>query len=143
MLVRRTARTTAAKITTTLVAACTMVGIASSTAQADDPVASIYVDQMWGRGGYCEFRPYGEHLIIKDRVADGHSAIAELTVDGYGTYYYWNSKGSGTTRDVNLSFAEDHHVTLRCLLGDWQGTPTGGIIWDSYDKMLEWARTWT
>jgi len=134
--VRRTVRLAA-----TIAAACTMVGIASSSAQADDENAGIYTG--WNQVGYCEFRPYGEHLIIKDRDADGHSVVAELTVDGYGTYYYWNSEGNGTTRDVNLSFAEDHHVTLRCLLGDWQGTPTGGIIWDSYDHMMEMVRTWT
>ncbi|MEV2211120.1 hypothetical protein AB0H86_06430 [Streptomyces sp. NPDC050997] len=133
---RRTARLAA-----TIAAACTMVGIASSSAQADDANAGIYTG--WNQVGYCEFRPYGEHLIIKDRDADGHSVVAELTVDGYGTYYYWNSEGNDTTRDVNLSFAEDHHVTLRCLLGDWQGTPTGGIIWDSYDHMMEAVRTWT
>ncbi len=132
-----------ARVAATVLAACTAVGFAASSAQADDPVAGIYVDQTWHKGGYCEFQPYGEHLIVKDRDADGHSAVAELTVDGYGTYYYWNSNGNGTTRDVDLDFAEDHHVTLRCLLGDWKGTPTGGIIWDSYDHMLEWVTTWT
>ncbi|MEU3898773.1 MULTISPECIES: hypothetical protein [unclassified Streptomyces] len=130
-----------AKWAATVAAACTMIGFGSSSAQADDANAGIYTG--WNQVGYCEFRPYGEHLIIKDRDADGHSIIAELRVDGYGTYYYWNSSGSGTTRDVDLDFAEDHHVTLRCLVGDWQGTPTGGIIWDSYDKMMEWVTTWT
>ncbi|MEU3664095.1 hypothetical protein AB0E77_30795 [Streptomyces sp. NPDC032940] len=130
-----------AKWAATMAAACTMIGFAASSAQADDANAGIYTG--WNQVGYCEFRPYGEHLIIKDRDADGHSIVAELRVDGYGTYYYWNSNGSGTTRDVNLDFAENHHVTLRCLVGDWQGTPTGGIIWDSYDKMNEWVTTWT
>ncbi|MFI9170992.1 hypothetical protein [Streptomyces lincolnensis] len=133
---RRTAR-----IATTLAALSTVIGLTSSSAQADNANAGIYTG--WNQVGYCEFRPYGEHLIIKDLDADGHSIVAQLSVEGYGTYYYWNSEGNGTTRDKDLEFAEDHHVTLRCYVGDWKGSPTEGIIWDSYDKMNEFARTWT
>jgi len=81
-------------------------------------------------GGKATFKPDGEHLLITDLAKDGHSTIGLISI-GCDTaacnYYYWNRDGVDTTRDVNLDLAEGTHIGLKACIGDWSGTPTGGI----------------
>ncbi|MFD5627155.1 hypothetical protein [Streptomyces sp. NPDC127072] len=72
----------------------------------------------------------GDHLYITDKIADGHSAIGIIQI-GATQYYYWNSNGKGTTRHVDLDLPENRTIALGAVLGEWEGTATGGIIWST------------
>ncbi|TYR65403.1 hypothetical protein [Streptomyces parvus] len=103
----------------------TAVTLGTSTAATAE---NVTLTTMHGTAR-VEWVSHGEHLYITDRVADGHSAVGVYEM---GTkYYYWNSKGKGTTRHVNLSLPENRAIAVGIMTGDWQGTPTGGLHWDT------------
>ncbi|MFG3101157.1 hypothetical protein ACGFZL_11660 [Streptomyces sp. NPDC048182] len=78
------------------------------------------------------FKAYGEIFSIYDLKSDGHSGIGVLSYgSAASTYYYWNHDGAGTTRKVDLEIAEGTPLALWSCLGDFQGSATGGIKWDS------------
>ncbi|MFD8693049.1 hypothetical protein [Streptomyces sp. NPDC059651] len=81
-------------------------------------------------GGKTGFESYGEWLTVTDTCADGHSAVGVINIAN-STYYYWNSKGADTTRRVNMEFAENAQVGIKSCLGDWSGTATDGILWET------------
>ncbi|CAM5506979.1 hypothetical protein SATRM34S_03780 [Streptomyces atroolivaceus] len=125
----------------TIASAIALVGgVTASSAQADDPAVSIYTASKLGQ---AKFVPEGEHLYITDLVSDGKSTVARLIVSGDTTYYYWNRTKAGSTRHVNMSLPEDRHITLVAYTGNWDGTVTGGIHWNSYDHMLEHVTTFS
>ncbi|WP_392675069.1 hypothetical protein [Streptomyces sp. LN785] len=81
-------------------------------------------------GGAVGFLSYGEHLSVSDTCKDGKSTVGVVNV-GSSFYYYWNHGGAGTTRSVDLSFDENLYVAIQGCLGDWEGTPTGGLARDT------------
>ncbi|MDQ0956040.1 hypothetical protein QFZ24_010049 [Streptomyces phaeochromogenes] len=85
-------------------------------------------------GATVTFKHYGEHLIIKDNSADGYSAVAHLEKDDRpgDHYWYWNTKGNGTTEDVNLpNITDGIGVHVGAFLGNWEGEPDQGIYYGS------------
>jgi hypothetical protein len=115
--------------------ALAMVGLASAPANAAGN--EVYVAYSYGAddsscesGGAIGFESYGERVTISDTCKDGHSAIGVVNL-GSTFYYYWNRNGAGTTRAVDLDLYEGQPVAIQACLGDWSGTPTGGILWDT------------
>lgn len=53
-------------------------------------------------GACARFEAYGDHLYVADTVADGHSAVGQIS--GYNAC--WNRYGAGTTVDCNYDTAE-------------------------------------
>ncbi|MFF9027869.1 hypothetical protein [Streptomyces iakyrus] len=106
-------------------AAAAAVATATSTSAfaEDATVSSVGLDAR------AEFVANGDHLYIKDLRKDGHSAIG--IIERGTQYYYWNRDGVGTTRHVNLDLEENRAIALGAVIGDWSGTPTGGIIWST------------
>ncbi|MEV7890749.1 hypothetical protein ACWD3I_42075 [Streptomyces sp. NPDC002817] len=83
-------------------------------------------------GAKASFQASGEHLLIDDIFADGHSAIGGIEIYGDGHYFYWNRNGADSgVRDVNLDIAEGTSVVINAWIGDWSGTATGGIDFGS------------
>ncbi|WP_328342983.1 hypothetical protein OG873_27750 [Streptomyces violaceus] len=106
-------------------AAAAIVAAATSTsAFAED--ATIHSHGLDAR---AKFVAYGDHLYITDLRKDGHSAIG--IIERGAQYYYWNRDGVNTTRHVNLDLEENRAIALGAVIGDWSGTPTGGIIWST------------
>ncbi|MFF4351656.1 hypothetical protein [Streptomyces sp. NPDC001530] len=100
-----------------------------ATATSGSAFAEDYTIYSAGADARSKFVAYGDHLYITDMTADGHSAIGIIEV---GTqYYYWNRDGKGTTRHVDLDLPENHAMALGAVIGEWEGTPTGGIIWST------------
>jgi hypothetical protein len=120
-------------------AAAALAVVTTTSAHAGDDIAS-YADADWSVapkdtwGGLASFLAYGEILNITDLSSDGHSVVAIIDWPGGGTYYWWNSNGKGTTRKLDLEIPESKPVGLKACLGEWSGTPTGGIMWDTCDS---------
>lgn len=109
-----------------IVAALTLGVSANAHAETD---CTDYSDNG---GGKATFKAYGEHLLVDDIFADGHSAIGFIEIYGDGQYWYWNRMGAdGGVRDVDLSLAEGTTVHVGAYLGNWDGTVTGGIDFNS------------
>ncbi|BBJ41281.1 hypothetical protein SSPO_039990 [Streptomyces antimycoticus] len=98
----------------------------STSAYAED--ATVYAG---GAGAMVEWRAYGDHLYITDLEADGQSAVGIVQLGNGTAYYYWNTDGNGTTRHVNLNLPENRPLAVGAAVGNYQGTPTGGLIWSS------------
>lgn len=117
--------------------AAVLLALASGTsAQASQDVTQYaYADNNAAPkdmyGGRVQFKADGEHVLIRDISVDGHSVVAVVTYPGGETQYWWNHNGYDTTRDVNLDIPENYPVHIRACLGEWSGTPTGGIMWDT------------
>ncbi|MGW2885817.1 hypothetical protein ACWDDN_10770 [Streptomyces griseoruber] len=99
-----------------------------ATTTSTTAFATEYYVVSMNAGASATFESVGDHLYVSDRVANNHSAIGLIQI-GSSEYYYWNRDGKGTTRHVNLDLPENRAIALGALEGDWQGTPTGGIIW--------------
>lgn len=97
----------------------------STSAFAEDAEVHSY-----GNGAMVKWRAYGDHLDITDLEKDGHSAVGVYEI-GSDKYYYWNTGGKGTTRYVNLNLPEHHAIAVGAAVGDYQGTPTGGLDWST------------
>ncbi|NEB76272.1 hypothetical protein G3I40_13715 [Streptomyces sp. SID14478] len=108
------------------IAAALTLGMASTASAGTD--CTDYSDNG---GAKVTFKAYGEHLLVTDVFGDYHSAVGGIEIYGDGHYYYWNRDGKGTTRDVNLSITDGTSVIVNAFLGDWEGTPSGGISWNS------------
>jgi hypothetical protein len=65
-------------------------------------------------GACAQFEAYGEHLYVRDTLADGHSAVGQIS--GYGTC--WNHSGAGTTIDCNFDTAEST-IYFRACTGEY------------------------
>ncbi|WP_327708584.1 hypothetical protein OG912_06620 [Streptomyces sp. NBC_00464] len=98
-----------------VVPAAVAIGLCGSNAFATS--GEVYA---YGDGATATFRDYGEHLLITDDYADGHSAVAQVNW-GDGLYTYWNPNGKGTTRDVDLDVAEGERVDFRACVGEYDG----------------------
>lgn len=100
----------------------------STTAHAEENCS----DTSDNGGAKATFKATGEHLLVDDVFADGHSAIGHIEIYGDGHYWYWNRNGADSgVRDVNLSIAEGTTVHVGAFLGNWDGTTTGGIDFNS------------
>ncbi|MFC7827141.1 hypothetical protein [Streptomyces sp. NPDC057375] len=100
----------------------------TSTAQAE----SNCTDYSDNGGAKAQFKGYGEHLLVDDIYADGHAAVGGIEIYGDGHYFYWNRKtADGGVRDVNLEIPEGRAVVINAFLGNWDGTVTGGIDFNS------------
>ncbi|MFJ6650513.1 hypothetical protein ACIQPS_33210 [Streptomyces sp. NPDC091290] len=108
------------------VAIALTLGAAPSTQASSD--CTDYSDDS---GAKAVFAAYGEHLYVTDEYKDGYSAIGRLELYYGEDYYYWNTNGAGTTKHFDLSFAEDRVYNLGAYLGNWDGTVTGGIDFNS------------
>jgi hypothetical protein len=88
------------------------------------PVSASAVYAAAVTGAYVTFNSYGDHLIVQDTAADGHSALGILYNYNSGTYFYcWNSRGAGTTVDCNYNFAEGITVAFfACTAESGDGT---------------------
>ena len=64
-------------------------------------------------GACVSFETYGDHLFVWDTVADGHSAVGEIS--GYGRC--WNANGAGTTVDCDFDTAEAA-IAFRACTGE-------------------------
>ncbi|MFD0338822.1 hypothetical protein ACFVH0_08985 [Streptomyces sp. NPDC127117] len=106
--------------------AAVLATTASTSAMAED--ATVY---SAGLGAKVKWVAYGDHLYITDQVADGSSAVATYQMGSGTQYFYWNSKGKGTTRHVDLDVPENRLIAVGAMSGEWQGTPTGGLDWNS------------
>jgi len=95
------------RLTVSTVAAVSSLGLAVSAAQAGtDASASVQ-----GASGY--FGAYGEHLIAKDTLPDGHCARAQLTRRSDGALLGTSvACGDGGQHDENLSLPEGINVRL-------------------------------
>ncbi|WP_375001200.1 hypothetical protein [Aeromicrobium sp. CTD01-1L150] len=65
----------------------------------------------------ASFQAYGEILKINDRHSNGRPAIARLTIGSGGPAVYYGN-GDGTSRTLNLSFAEGQRVYLQVCTSD-------------------------
>ncbi|WP_326785744.1 hypothetical protein [Streptomyces sp. NBC_00151] len=115
--------------------ALALVGVASTPASADGH--HVYVAYSYGAddsscesGGAIGFESYGDRVTVSDTCKDGHSAIGVVNI-GDTFYYYWNKDGAGTTRAVDLELREGQPLAIQSCLGEWSGTPTGGILWNT------------
>lgn len=72
-----------------------------------------------GCGGEAEFVSYGEHLWVRDQLADGHSAVARYWLEGgSGPFSVWSSGGAGTSVDGDLDLAEGTWIFYQVCLGE-------------------------
>ncbi|CAM5613650.1 hypothetical protein [Streptomyces purpurascens] len=104
-------------------AAIVAAGTSTSAFAEDATIHSVGLDAR------SKFVANGDHLYITDMRKDGHSAIG--IIERGAQYYYWNRDGVDTTRHVNLDLEENRAIALGAVIGDWSGTPTGGIIWST------------
>ncbi|MEU6327500.1 hypothetical protein ABZ851_09465 [Streptomyces sp. NPDC047049] len=109
--------------------------LTSTSAYASGPDVTGYAFDMGTAAGHATFKTYGDNLYITDDASDGHSVVA--IVEQGSQSYYWNRTGKGTTRHVDLDLHENGAVALRVCLADWQGTPAGGIRWDTCGTVKE------
>ncbi|MEV7239937.1 hypothetical protein ACWDXT_20975 [Streptomyces sp. NPDC003236] len=108
----------------------TLLGVAAlATAQAGVASANDLdkSTESFPEGSRVTWHADGEHLLVKDTVADGHSAVAifrwwDQSEDRYHTFTYFNRDGEGTTRDVNMDLYEHTTVNFRACVGDWKGS---------------------
>ncbi|WP_330339719.1 hypothetical protein [Streptomyces sp. NBC_00557] len=114
------------KIVQAVLAGGIAAGIAlTSTAAYADTTYTEYAAP--GCGAKSTFKTYGDVLKVYDIEADGHSAVG--IIENGTQYYYWNHSGNGTVKTWDLDLPENRAIALGAMLGDWQGTPTGGLIW--------------
>ncbi|MCD7438893.1 hypothetical protein K4B79_11735 [Streptomyces lincolnensis] len=78
-------------------------------------------------GSRVTWKADGEHLLIKDTVKDGHSAVAlfrwwDQSEGRFHSYTYFNRDGVDSVRDVNLDLGEGHTVNIKACVGDWKGS---------------------
>ncbi|MFC7825004.1 hypothetical protein [Streptomyces sp. NPDC057375] len=106
------------------VAAAIVAGTCTTAAAADASTTSA------GGQARTRFQAYGDIFYIDDLVADGHSAVGTYQW-GATQYFYWNSNGKGTTRKVDVDLTENLLFSFGSMVGDWEGTPTGGLLWNT------------
>ena len=143
-LVRKKMRRIAQAVMTTAGALLLALSVTTSASASSTITAYAAPDTSEtpnaAHGGKATFQPDGEHLYVTDLAKDGHSAIGLISI-GCDTsacdYYYWNRNGVDTTRDVNLDLPEGTHIGLKACIGDWSGTPTGGIRFGSCSSLWE------
>ncbi|WP_329335175.1 hypothetical protein OG866_15545 [Streptomyces sp. NBC_00663] len=114
------------------------VAAAIATATSTVAVAEDATAYAAGGGAKVEWVAYGDDMYITDTSADGHSAVGTYQW-GETQYFYWNSNGNGTTRYVNLNLTEHTYFAFGAMLGDWQGTPTGGLLWRTLNTLDVWT----
>jgi hypothetical protein len=112
----------------TRIAVVGAVAAAVATATTTAAVAEDATVYSAGLGAKVKWVAYGDDMYITDISADGHSAVGTYQW-GATQYFYWNREGNGTTRYVNLNLTEHTLFAVGAMLGDWEGTPTGGLIW--------------
>ncbi|MEH0442261.1 MULTISPECIES: hypothetical protein [unclassified Streptomyces] len=112
----------------TRIAVVGAIAAAVATATTTAAVAEDATVYSAGLGAKVQWVAYGDDMYITDTEADGHSAVGTYQW-GATQYFYWNRGGKGTTRKVNLNLTEHQLFAVGAMLGDWQGTPTGGLIW--------------
>ncbi|WP_164002975.1 hypothetical protein [Pyxidicoccus caerfyrddinensis] len=84
-------------------------------------------------GARVSFDSYGDHLVVKDVAADGHSAVGVLYSYQTGSYYAcWNPNGSGTVKDCNFNFYEGTWVAFIGCIGE-----------HGSGRLLACSREWT
>jgi hypothetical protein len=105
------------------------IAFTSTAAYAE---STYTVNAAPGCGARSTFETEGDHLYISDTEADGHSAVG--VIENGTKYFYWNSEGNGTTRHVNLDLPEKRAIALGAMTGEWQGTPTDGLIWPCFSS---------
>lgn len=115
--------------TLVVVAASLALALPSTGAYASGPDITAHPIPGEADAGHATFKTSGDHLYIGDDKTDGHSVVA--IVEQGSRRYYWNHDGNGTTRHVDLDLPENVTMALVVCLGDWEGTPTGGIRWDT------------
>ncbi|MEV7892552.1 hypothetical protein ACWD3I_11400 [Streptomyces sp. NPDC002817] len=118
----------------------TVIGaIAAAVATATTTVAVAEDTTVYsaGLGAKVRFVAYGDHLYITDEIADGHSAVGTYQLGSQ--YFYWNREGEGTTRHVNLDLPENRYFSVGAMLGEWEGTPTGGLMWNTISTEDIWT----
>ncbi|MEV8568455.1 hypothetical protein AB0436_23230 [Streptomyces sp. NPDC051322] len=95
-----------------------------------------------GSAGKAHFQAYGEIFTVYDLKKDGHSAIGILSFGSASSnYYYWDRNGSGTSVKHDLSIAEGTPLHIWSCLGDWDGTVTGGLHWETGCSPSTWPGT--
>ncbi|MEV7892551.1 hypothetical protein ACWD3I_11405 [Streptomyces sp. NPDC002817] len=111
----------------------TVVGaIAAAVATATTTAAVAQDGTVYSAGGAqakVRWVADGDHMYITDQIADGHSAVGMYQFDD--TYFYWNREGQGTTRHVNLDLPENRPLPVGAMIGEWEGTATGGLFWNT------------
>ncbi|MCX4549794.1 hypothetical protein OG204_17750 [Streptomyces sp. NBC_01387] len=89
--------------------------------------------------GSASFVHAGDHLLVWDNAADGHSVVVEYERSDVGGSDYirdWNSYGKYAKLDVNMNLPEDGWITYRVCLGEY-GSRTvlrdtcSSFLWES------------
>lgn len=93
-------------------------------------------------GSRAEWKADGEHLLLKDTVEDGHSAVAlfrwwDQAEGRYHSYTYFNRSGVNSVRDINMDLGEGHTVNIKACIGDWAGSLAA-----SADSIRNCTRDW-
>jgi|GEM_PF-6703494 len=106
----------------------------AAPAVADSSQCSIAASGAASCAARAEFVSLGEHLLVEDRVADGHSAVARYWLKGgTGPFHVWNSGGAGTTVDHNLELPEGSWIFYQVCVGEfglrdvWTSTCSAGV----------------
>lgn len=117
-----------------VVASWALLVPSAQPAVADSSVCSIAASGAGSCAARANFVSLGEHLMVTDAVADGHSAVARYWLQGgTGPFLVWNSGGQGTTVDANLELAEGSWIFYQVCVGEfgardvWTSTCNAGV----------------
>jgi hypothetical protein len=92
----------------------------------EDAVSATAVYTSYIIGAYVTFNSYGDHFVVQDERADGHSAVAQIYNPNTGNYSYcWNNRGAGTSVDCNRDFPEGIRISFRACTGE---SSTGRLV---------------
>ncbi|WPB76906.1 hypothetical protein KYC5002_49005 [Archangium violaceum] len=69
-------------------------------------------------GAYVTFNSYGDHFVVQDTAADGHSALVQILNGGTASTCR-NNLGAGRTVDCNYNFAEGRTILFRACVGEY------------------------
>lgn len=98
-----------------LLLAFAFVNAPSAAASTDIPTYSITGSSTW-------FVAAGDHVFVKDTVADGYTALARVQVAYDGFYSnVWCPGGAGTTCDGNFDFTEQKSIGIEPCIGVYNG----------------------
>lgn len=76
-----------------------------------------------GCAGEGQFRSTDAHFVVRDRDADGKSAVvAYWLTGGVGPLYVWNSGGNGTVVDKPVNVAEGGWIYYKVCIADYSAT---------------------
>lgn len=86
-------------------------------------VAELLEESGTALAAQINWKPYGDVLTVRDKLADGHSAVGQVWDNerSGSTYTVWNPNGAGT--EVSQGFAsaidENIHVLVRVCTGEY------------------------